>query len=841
MTTTPITPSQNELDERLTSLERRVREVETRLAVPVPRPVAVPARAPSPVAPPAPPVAAPAPPAPAPAPARPQRVARPIQERFPRTAAAQRPPRPSFDLERFLGGRVLAWVGGVAVLAGLVLLFALGVSSGWIGPVGRTLTGGALATLLVVAGIWLHERKGRTEAARAAVAAGAGGLFLAITVAARVYDILPSAAGLLLAAAVATGTALLAMRWSSPVIGAIGVIGALLAPALAGATLDVGTLAFLLVAALGASLVLLRERWTWLSAAVFLIPGAQLVVWLDQRPSALAAATVLTAFGIVNVVAALGVDIRSRETPLRLAGAYLLGANAILLSVGGWLAIDATAGSVAGVAWLTALALAHAGVGTLARRRRQISSELEMLALALATLIGNTAFALADVGAPVRACVWGMTAVGFAYLARRGSRTPASEALLGLGVGGQVALTLVQTVALLGGHGGQLLGPGADGGLIVALLALASSCLVSGRLARAGHPEWRYALDTLGLLATATLTLVVLDGAAVTAAWAGGAVVLGQIARRDGDPLSRGASFAHLVGAAAWCLADQAPPADLTAHLTDWMPAAIGLGAVALAATRLARLNARGSVERRVLITVAATLPAYFVALVAGGLPLTIALAITAVALTELAMREDDGILRHVALAQLAIGVCWWVGALASPLEVVDGSAGLLPAVLGAVALTLAALRLARTSPDDSAERRVLCALTALVPLYVASVATLTLGPSAGSGFAPGQQGQLALSALWAVTGVVALVMGLRRDLRDLRVAALGLLAVTIAKVFLYDLATLTSGWRIASFLALGLLLLGAGFAYQRLRPAPPLAMEEDSGPTERPLPVPVH
>ena len=822
MTTTPTTQPQAELDERLASLERRVRAVETRLAVPVAKPA----------------------PAPAPAPERPlpapePRVAGPAEQPLPRVTSAPRPPRPSFDLERFLGGHVLAWVGGVAVLAGLVLLFALGVSSGWIGPVGRTATGAGLAALLVVAGIWLHERKGRTEAARAAVACGAGGLFLAITVAARVYEIIPPAAGLLFAAAVATGTALLAMRWSAPVIGAIGLIGALLAPVLAGASLDLATLAFLLVAALGASLVLLRERWTWLSLAVFLIPAVQIVMWLDHGPGAPATVLVLAAFGVVNVLAALGVDIRRRETPLRLAGAYQLGANALLLGVGGWVAISASAGSVAGVTWLAALALAHAGVGTFARRRRQISSELELLALALATLIGNTAFALTDVGAPVKACVWGLTAVGFAWLARRGTRTTASEALLGLGVGGQVALTLVQSVALL--DTAQVLGPGADGGLVVALVALASCCLVSGRLARAGHPAWRLALDTLGLLAAATLTVVVLDGSAVTVAWAAAAIVLGQLARRDGDPLARGASIAHLAGAVAWCLADQAPPGDMVGQLGDWLPAAIGLGAIVLAMGRLARLSPRGSVARHVFVVGAATATVFFIALVGSPLTLTIALAAGAVALAGFAAWDGLRVARDVALGQLAIAVCWWLGALASPPAIVDGGAELLPALIGAAALTLAAYRLTRTSEPGSIERRVLCAVTALVPLYIASVATLALGPSTGTGFAPGQQGQLALSALWAVTGVVALVIGLRRDVRDLRVGALGLLAVTIAKVFLYDLATLTSGWRIASFLALGLLLLGAGFAYQRLRPAPPLPMEDDSGPTEGPRPVPVH
>ena len=42
-----------------------------------------------------------------------------------------------------------------------------------------------------------------------------------------------------------------------------------------------------------------------------------------------------------------------------------------------------------------------------------------------------------------------------------------------------------------------------------------------------------------------------------------------------------------------------------------------------------------------------------------------------------------------------------------------------------------------------------------------------------------------------------------------------------MGKVFLYDLAALTSVYRVASFIGVGLLLLVAAFAYQRLRPEP--------------------
>jgi uncharacterized membrane protein len=45
--------------------------------------------------------------------------------------------------------------------------------------------------------------------------------------------------------------------------------------------------------------------------------------------------------------------------------------------------------------------------------------------------------------------------------------------------------------------------------------------------------------------------------------------------------------------------------------------------------------------------------------------------------------------------------------------------------------------------------------------------------------------------------------------------------AAALAKVFLYDLATLTPMARVASFIVLGLLLLLGAFAWQRIRPRP--------------------
>jgi uncharacterized membrane protein len=61
------------------------------------------------------------------------------------------------------------------------------------------------------------------------------------------------------------------------------------------------------------------------------------------------------------------------------------------------------------------------------------------------------------------------------------------------------------------------------------------------------------------------------------------------------------------------------------------------------------------------------------------------------------------------------------------------------------------------------------------------------------------------------------LYFGLTRRSRALRLAGFGLFGVTLAKLFLYDLAFLSSLTRALSFIAVGGVLLFAGFFYQRI------------------------
>ena len=213
--------------------------------------------------------------------------------------------REGFDLEDLLGGRVLAWTGGVAVVAGIAFLLAVAISRGWIGPSGRTLLAGMFSVALIGAGAWLYDRRGRTDAALATLSAGIAGLFMTVTVGGPVYDVLPVPVALALALGTGALATAFAVRWESRGIGALGIVGALLAPVLAGAPSTGQTLAILWIAAASGAAVLVWQRWDWLAFAVFAIALPQWGWWLaDTDPSAAAILLALCAFGALNVAAA---------------------------------------------------------------------------------------------------------------------------------------------------------------------------------------------------------------------------------------------------------------------------------------------------------------------------------------------------------------------------------------------------------------------------------------------------------------------------------------------------------------------------------------------------------
>lgn len=515
----------------------------------------------------------PAPAAPPRAPAAPSRAPAALMADA-RLAAA---PRVELSLEDLLGGRVLAWAGGVAVLAGVAFLFAMAVSRGWIGEAERTLLAAGGALLLGALGIRVRETGGRTDAALAATAAAIAALLLTITVAAQVYDLIPAVLGVILAVAVGAVATALAIRWNARGIGALGLVGGLLAPVLAGAPAgDVATLALLWPAAAAATVVVLWQRWPWLSWAVALLPA---VMWLPHvvdphHGGAVAAALVLVAFGALNVSAAVGFELRTRATTLRVCAGLLLVLNALTIAGAGWPQL--------GEPWIVAVAVAHLALGIGALHARRVPRDLAVLAIAAGVILADVAVAVLLDGAP-RAIAYAGGAVAAAVLARAGR----DALVLGPALGGHLALAIAQSVMVPAGTGSA------------SLLAVAAACLVAGRLAP--DARWRTAVDATGLAVVAYALALTLDGPALAVAYAAEAAVLAALARRGGGVATYGA-VAHAGLAFGHALAFEAPPDAVMHGLDGALPAAVALGASALAvlatsmtAAPLPRTRARGA------------------------------------------------------------------------------------------------------------------------------------------------------------------------------------------------------------------------------------------------------
>lgn len=388
--------------------------------------------------------------------------------------AGPRPPQRG--LEEVLGGRVLALVGGIAILLGVVFMLGIAIDRGWIDESTRLVLGLLGSTSLLLAGVWLYERKGRTDAALAAVASALSGLFATLLVGTQIYDLIPVEVGLACAGLVGVVGAALAVRWKSMIVAAIGILGALLAPVLVGAGTSDLSLAFMAIALTAAVGVLLWQRWNELSLGAFMISAPQLLAWFvdgyDER--LLLSLGVLVGFWALYVIAAIGYELRPR-TPDELPAAswLLLLANVVLIAGAGYYGLTEADHPNAAIGWLLGLAASHILLGAFALRKA-INREIGSLLLTVG--LGLSAFAFADaLDGTVLVLGWAMQAVALAYLATRASRESqpfgsdaerlliAAGTYFGLALGHVLAFEAPPTAIISGVEdlGGALVGLGA--------------------------------------------------------------------------------------------------------------------------------------------------------------------------------------------------------------------------------------------------------------------------------------------------------------------------------------------------------------------------------------------
>ena len=69
-------------------------------------------------------------------------------------------------------------------------------------------------------------------------------------------------------------------------------------------------------------------------------------------------------------------------------------------------------------------------------------------------------------------------------------------------------------------------------------------------------------------------------------------------------------------------------------------------------------------------------------------------------------------------------------------------------------------------------------------------------------------------SVIWLIYSASLMLLGIIRNINILRQISLAFMLIIAAKVFLYDASELSGLWRVASFLGLGLSLIGISWLY---------------------------
>ena len=811
---------------------------------------------------PAPAVVAPA--APSPAPQPPARTPTAV----PLSPAPPSPPKIGFE-EKF-GTRWVVWVGGVALALGGIFLVRYTIQQGLIGPGVRIFLGALLALALVAAGEWSR----RTEKLSAfpgvpsahipgtLTAAGTTVAYATVYAAYGLYGFLPPAAAFILLGAVALltlGAALL----HGPALAGLGVIGAYLAPMLVASTKpDFWSLYVYIAVVNAAAFALARFRmWRWLAiaavvlGALWTLPGTQpdavtalgahvfhalagfalvatfLVCGLIYGPPAAPGMIDrLSTFALVVYLSAVAfLVLASRHDPVALTAFVVLTAATVAIA---W-RTEAAAGAVPAAAILAALVMAHWAVhmnvqGLLAPsgpaapaipepERYDFGSHL-ILAAGWAVLFGAGGF-LAQ-GRSSRALVpmlWSAAAV-FAPLAMLvalyyriaqldRSLPFAALALLVAAIFGLATETLVKREPRPGAMAGSaMFATGTLGALALALtFALEKGWLTIALALTVPGIAWiveRRPLPWLRWLA-AIMVAVVAARVAYQPTIAG--TDLGT------TPVFNWLLYGYGVPAAAfwiagWLLRRRAD--DLPARMVD---AGAILFTVLLAVMEIRHYVTGGDIYQHTNGIVEAML------YVNVGLAMTIGLervrgrtrsvvhnaaALLIAALTLFAILSDLAFACAPYFHSIPVG-----GAFFNLVLLGYG----LPAVL---AITLALI--ARTTRPISYRVAATITAVALALFYLTlEVRRLFHGPILDGPTTDAEQ--YAYSTAWLAFGIVLLAVGFYLRSQPARLTALAVIALTVAKVFIVDTASISGIYRALSVIGLGVVLLGIGWVYQHV------------------------
>jgi uncharacterized membrane protein len=276
------------------------------------------------------------------------------------TATAATPD--TIGLEEAIGGRLLLYVGAIAVVLGAAFFLKYAFDREWITETMRVVLGALAGAGLVAGGLRLG-RSGYGLYGQVLTGGGLSVLYLAAYAAFGFYGLIGSATAFALLTIVTACTALLADRQSSQPMAVMAIGGGFLTPFLVGGTTDaqVTLFSYVMLLVLGTLYLARRREWPLLNVFSYALTIVTIAAWADafySRAKYLRTELFLTAFCALFLMAltdARRLDtMRARFAALVLATAPLLYHTAslgILAPHGAAFLIYVIAVTMIGIAW----------------------------------------------------------------------------------------------------------------------------------------------------------------------------------------------------------------------------------------------------------------------------------------------------------------------------------------------------------------------------------------------------------------------------------------------------------------------------------------------------------
>ena len=178
-------------------------------------------------------------------------------------------PIPAISLEQFMGAKLFAWLGGLALFLGVVFFVKHSMEQGWISPALRMAIGLIMGAGLVAGGVVMHRRPRYTTLAQTLCATGVVTLYGVSFAAHAIWPVPPFDSAMAtfgFMAAVTAAAFTLAVRMKAQVVAVLGMLGGFLAPVLCSTGHDnpFGLWSYIALLCVGTLAVVRHARWHYL-------------------------------------------------------------------------------------------------------------------------------------------------------------------------------------------------------------------------------------------------------------------------------------------------------------------------------------------------------------------------------------------------------------------------------------------------------------------------------------------------------------------------------------------------------------------------------------------------